>query len=66
LEYWNDGVMGFGKTGKWVIDKIYLDRIVKKNHKQQYSLKIQHVTIPTFHYFYPVKLFSISLGPCPS
>jgi hypothetical protein len=30
LEYWNDGVMGFGKTGKWVIDKIYLDRIVKK------------------------------------
>jgi len=30
LEYWNDGVMGLGKTGKWVIDKIYLDRIVKK------------------------------------
>jgi hypothetical protein len=33
LEYWNDGIMGFGKMGKWVIDKIYLDRVVKKNHK---------------------------------
>jgi len=33
LEYWNDGVMGFGKMEKWVIDKIYLDRVVKKIHK---------------------------------
>jgi len=30
LEYWNDGVMGFGKMGKWVVDKIYSDRVVKK------------------------------------
>jgi hypothetical protein len=21
LEYWNDGIMGFGKMEKWVIDK---------------------------------------------
>jgi len=33
LEYWNDGVMSFEKTGKWVIDKIYVDRVVKKIHK---------------------------------
>ncbi|MBW2615202.1 MAG: hypothetical protein JRD02_03370 [Deltaproteobacteria bacterium] len=25
LEYWNDGIVGFGKLEKWVIDKIHLD-----------------------------------------
>jgi hypothetical protein len=25
LEYRNDGIVGFGKLGKWVIDKIHLD-----------------------------------------
>jgi len=39
LEYWNDGVMGFGKTGKWVIDKIYLNRIVKKIVNNKIPLK---------------------------
>jgi hypothetical protein len=31
LEYWNDGILGFGKMEKWAIVKIYLDRVVKKN-----------------------------------
>ena len=25
LEYWNDGIVGFGKMEKWVIDKIHID-----------------------------------------
>jgi hypothetical protein len=28
---WNDGVMGFGKMEKWVIDEICLDSVVEKN-----------------------------------
>jgi hypothetical protein len=31
LEYWNNGVMGFGKMGMWAIDKICLDWAAKKN-----------------------------------
>jgi len=29
LEYWNNGIMGFGKMETWIIDKIHLDREVK-------------------------------------
>jgi len=25
LEYWNVGIVGFGKMEKWVIDKIHID-----------------------------------------
>jgi hypothetical protein len=28
LEYWNDGIMRFGKMEKWVIEKINLDSVV--------------------------------------
>jgi len=26
MEYWNDGILGFGKMGKWDIGNISLDR----------------------------------------
>ncbi len=35
LEYWNDGIMGFGKMGQWFIGKIPLDmeidNVIEKN-----------------------------------
>jgi len=30
MEYWNDGILGFGKIEKWGIDKICLDMQVNK------------------------------------
>jgi len=39
--------MGFGKTVKWVIDKIYLDRVVKNSINNKISLK---TNIPLFHH----------------
>jgi hypothetical protein len=35
---------------KWIIDKMYLDRIVKKTISKKDSFRNQHSTIPTFHY----------------
>ena len=30
LEYWNDGIMGLGKTKKWLIYKNFPEREVNK------------------------------------
>jgi hypothetical protein len=30
LEYWNDGIMGFGGMGYWDVDKAPLDNEVNK------------------------------------
>jgi len=30
LEYWNDGMMGYGKMGKWFIGDILLDMEISK------------------------------------
>ena len=51
LEYWNDGVMGFEKMEKWVIDKIDLDRVVKNSINNKIPLEtniplFQHSIIP--------------------
>jgi hypothetical protein len=47
LEYWNDGIMGSGKMGQWLIGKISLDR---EANKCVTSFKNQHSNIPPFHY----------------
>jgi len=33
LEYWNDGILGYGKMVKWVIDIIHIDREVLDDYK---------------------------------
>jgi hypothetical protein len=43
LEYWNDGIMGFGGMGYWDVDKAPLDSEVNKE-RSIFPL------IPTFHY----------------
>jgi len=46
LEYWNNGVMGFEKMEKWVIDKIDLDRRVKNSINNKIPLE---TNIPLSH-----------------
>jgi len=42
--------MGSGKMGKWNIDNIPLDNVVKSIHKKRNSVINQYSTIPSFHY----------------
>jgi len=53
LEYWNDGIMRFGKMEKWVIEKINLDSVVKKNITIKNSFRNHYSTVPIFHYSIP-------------
>ncbi|RZB38095.1 MAG: hypothetical protein SRB2_00441 [Desulfobacteraceae bacterium Eth-SRB2] len=53
LEYWNDGIMRFGKMEKWVIEKINLDSVVKKNITIKNSFRNHYSTIPLFQYSIP-------------
>jgi len=41
LEYWNDGILGFVKMGKWDIGNISLENVVKSMHKKINSFKNQ-------------------------
>jgi hypothetical protein len=70
LEYWKTGILGFGKMKNWVIIKFLFTKIKYRNIHflksaplKTGSLTFQYDIIPSFHYFYPVKLFSISPGP---
>jgi hypothetical protein len=44
LEYWNDGIMGSGKMGHWIIGKISLDG------KGKNDIFGQKTNIPIFHH----------------
>ena len=50
LEYWNDGIVGFGKLEKWVIDKIHLDNDLDDEGRIFINNSIPLKTnIPSFH-----------------
>jgi hypothetical protein len=49
LEYWNDGIMGFGKMEKRVIDKIHFDSEVKNIQNELNLFENQYSNIPFFH-----------------
>jgi hypothetical protein len=48
LEYWNDGIVGFGKMEKWGIDKIHCDSEVKNIQNELNFFKNQYSNIPLF------------------
>ncbi|MBW1797328.1 MAG: hypothetical protein JRJ21_02740 [Deltaproteobacteria bacterium] len=50
LEYWNNGIVGFGKLEKWVIDKIHLDNDLDDEGRIFINNSIPLKTnIPSFH-----------------
>jgi hypothetical protein len=50
LEYWNDGIMGFGGMGYWDVDKAPLDSEVNKERSIFPLISTFHYsTIPLFH-----------------
>jgi hypothetical protein len=55
VEYWNNGILGFGEMGYWDNDKIHLESEV--DELVSFLLFFQHSNIPTFHYpMYEAKL----------
>jgi len=56
LEYWNTGILGSGKMESWVIVKLFLTGIIKRNVIFFNSL-FQYSIIPLFH----VQVKNISL-----
>jgi hypothetical protein len=56
LKYWNDGIVGFGKMEKWVIDKRHLD-----NDLENESIVLINDAIPLKT---NIPLFHPSIIPC--
>jgi len=57
LEYWNDGIVGFGKLEKWVIDKIHLDNDL--DNEGRIFIKKNAIPLKT-----NIPLFHPSIIPC--
>jgi len=51
LEYWKDGILGFGKLGFWFIGKIHLDMggNMLRNENSPLKSTFHYSTIPLFH-----------------
>ncbi len=49
LEYWNDGIMGFGQMEYWDIDNVPLDSEVDKEVSFPIVSTFHHSSIALFH-----------------
>ena len=64
LEYWNDGIVGFGKLEKWVIDKTHLDNDLDNEGRILINNAIPLKTNPAKDGIFDFPLFHPSIIPC--
>jgi len=50
MEYWENGILGYGKMVKCYCGKIHLEIETKMLINFEYSFSKQHSIIPSFHY----------------
>jgi len=50
LEYWNHGIMGYGKMVECYYGEIHLDIETEMLINYEYSFSNQHSNLPSFHY----------------
>jgi hypothetical protein len=58
MEYWNDGIMGFGKMVYWVIGKVPLD-----TEAHSYKWLISFKTNPAKNWIFDFPIFHHSIIP---